>query len=317
MPALADALPGGPLRPPRPRPLAGAARPVHVAELGRRRARRCSTDLEVRRVALRRAVAGRHGRHVARRARARAGRPAGAALHLGARSARRQAGCDRAATVRAGGMAAIADAVVARWFTPAFARRDPHVVAAHRAMLPATPAGGLRRLLRGDRRHGPARRPGRGSRAPTLVIAGADDPATPPEHARADRRAHPRRPARGGRRGRAPGQRRAAGAVTGCCWTTSTRRDERRMDDDERHEAGHGGAPGRSWATRTSTGPSPAPTPFTGRSRTSSPATPGARSGPGRAWTGAPAAASPSRCSPPCTTRRSWRCTCAPRCATG
>ncbi|SCL33734.1 3-oxoadipate enol-lactonase [Micromonospora rhizosphaerae] len=88
----------------------------------------------------------------------------------------------RAATVRAAGLAAIADAVVARWFTPPFAEFRPEVVAAHHAMLTATPATGYAGCceaiaamdLRADL--------GKVS-APTLVIAGADDPATPVEHA--------------------------------------------------------------------------------------------------------------------------------------
>ena len=42
---------------------------------------------------------------------------------------------------------------------------------------------GLRELLRGDRAHGPDRRRCANIAAPTLVIAGAQDPATPPEHA--------------------------------------------------------------------------------------------------------------------------------------
>ncbi|MET7752662.1 3-oxoadipate enol-lactonase [Micromonospora sp. NPDC005367] len=91
---------------------------------------------------------------------------------------------DRAATVRADGVAAVADAVVARWFTPAYAARRPDVVDAHRAMLAATPADGYAACcaaiatmdLRDDLRR---------IEAPTLVVAGADDPATPVEHARA------------------------------------------------------------------------------------------------------------------------------------
>ena len=90
---------------------------------------------------------------------------------------------ERAATVRAEGTAAIADTVVGRWFTPAFAAANPAVVAAHRAMLTAVDPTGYAACceaiggmdLRADL-----------SRivAPTLVIAGADDPATPVEHAR-------------------------------------------------------------------------------------------------------------------------------------
>lgn len=88
----------------------------------------------------------------------------------------------RAATVRAHGMAAVADAVVNRWFTPPFAAERPDVVAWARRQLMATPAAGyaaccaaiqtmdLRPLLSAIT-------------APTLLLAGEDDPATPPEHA--------------------------------------------------------------------------------------------------------------------------------------
>ena len=89
---------------------------------------------------------------------------------------------ERAALVRRSGVEAVADAVIARWFTPAFAAARPDVVAATRAQLVATPAEGYaaccgvveRMDLRADL---PA------IRAPTLVIAARDDPSTPPEHA--------------------------------------------------------------------------------------------------------------------------------------
>jgi 3-oxoadipate enol-lactonase len=82
----------------------------------------------------------------------------------------------RAATIRADGMAAIADAVVARWFTPGF---RPDVVASFTEMLvaidPEGYAGCCEAIASMDLR------PVLGSvSAPTLVIAGADDPATPP-----------------------------------------------------------------------------------------------------------------------------------------
>jgi 3-oxoadipate enol-lactonase len=87
----------------------------------------------------------------------------------------------RAAEVRAAGTAAVAGAVVARWFTPGFARSNPARVAELRAQLEATPAegyaaccGAIERMdLRADLPR---------VRAPTLAIAGADDPATPPAH---------------------------------------------------------------------------------------------------------------------------------------
>ncbi|MEO3773012.1 3-oxoadipate enol-lactonase [Micromonospora sp. B9E7] len=89
----------------------------------------------------------------------------------------------RAATVRASGMPAIADAVVARWFTPAFATARPDVVADHRALLTATPPDGYAACC--EAIAAMDLRPDLGRiTAPTLVVAGADDPATPVEHAR-------------------------------------------------------------------------------------------------------------------------------------
>lgn len=85
----------------------------------------------------------------------------------------------RAATVREAGTAAVADAVIARWFTPAFATTPRS--AQLRAQLVGTPAEGYAGCCEAiaalDLRHQLAR-----IRARTLVIAGAEDPATPPEH---------------------------------------------------------------------------------------------------------------------------------------
>ncbi|WP_244253537.1 3-oxoadipate enol-lactonase [Micromonospora antibiotica] len=90
---------------------------------------------------------------------------------------------ERAATVRAGGLPAIADAVVARWFTPAFATARPDVVAAHRAMLTATSPAGYAACC--EAIAAMDLRPDLGRIVtPTLVVAGADDPATPVAHAR-------------------------------------------------------------------------------------------------------------------------------------
>ena len=89
----------------------------------------------------------------------------------------------RAATVRAQGMEAVADAVLEGWFTPALAERRPEVVESARRMLLDTPAegyaGGCEAIVTHDLR-GELKAIG----APTLVIAADDDPATPPEHGR-------------------------------------------------------------------------------------------------------------------------------------
>jgi 3-oxoadipate enol-lactonase len=87
----------------------------------------------------------------------------------------------RAAHVRAHGTASVRDQVVARWFTPDFARRDRAAVAWAGDMLAATPAEGYAgccdAIAAMDLRQDLA-----AIRAPTLVISGAADPATPPAH---------------------------------------------------------------------------------------------------------------------------------------
>jgi 3-oxoadipate enol-lactonase len=88
---------------------------------------------------------------------------------------------ERAALVRARGTAAVADAVAARWVTPGFRERHPERVATLRAMIAATPTEGYAACCGAIERMD--LRPDLGAiRAPTLTIAGAQDPATPPEH---------------------------------------------------------------------------------------------------------------------------------------
>jgi 3-oxoadipate enol-lactonase len=88
---------------------------------------------------------------------------------------------ERAGQVRSAGMASISAAVISRWFTPAYAALAPAVVAGFRAGLERTDpdgyAGCCEAIADMDLRPDlPA------ITAPTLVIAGADDPATPPEY---------------------------------------------------------------------------------------------------------------------------------------
>jgi len=87
---------------------------------------------------------------------------------------------ERAATVRAAGTcAAISESVVSRWFTPGFAQRRPDVVASFTATLDEVDPEGYAAcsevIAAMDQRAGLGR-----ITAPTLVIAGAQDPATPP-----------------------------------------------------------------------------------------------------------------------------------------
>ncbi len=92
---------------------------------------------------------------------------------------------ERAQTVRArGSTESVADGVLGRWFTPAWAEANPDTVAAFRGMLVATSAEGYAACceaiaaldLRSALPH---------IGAPTLVIAGAEDQATPAAHAEA------------------------------------------------------------------------------------------------------------------------------------
>jgi 3-oxoadipate enol-lactonase len=90
---------------------------------------------------------------------------------------------ERAALVRREGTAAVADSVVARWFTPAFAAAQPDVVARIRGQLAATPAEGYAGCCEAIREMD--QRPDLPAiAAPTLVIAADGDPSTPPAHAR-------------------------------------------------------------------------------------------------------------------------------------
>jgi 3-oxoadipate enol-lactonase len=88
---------------------------------------------------------------------------------------------ERAATVRAHGVDAIADAGIGRWLTGGFVAREPQTAAEVRAMLAATPAEGYAGCCAAIEHMDLLDRLG-GIRAPTLVIAAAQDPATPPEH---------------------------------------------------------------------------------------------------------------------------------------
>lgn len=89
---------------------------------------------------------------------------------------------ERAATVlAAGSVEPIADAVVGRWLTPDFAAAHPAERAALRAMLAASPPAGYaaccEALASLDLRADLAR-----IIAPTVVVVGAQDPSTPPDH---------------------------------------------------------------------------------------------------------------------------------------
>jgi 3-oxoadipate enol-lactonase len=82
---------------------------------------------------------------------------------------------DRARAVREGGVEAIADVVLERWFTPGF-----DDVRRYRDMLVSTPQEGYARCCEALRDWDVRGQLG-SVRVPTLVIAAADDPSTPPD----------------------------------------------------------------------------------------------------------------------------------------
>jgi len=86
--------------------------------------------------------------------------------------------------VRSGGMEAIVDTLLERWFTAAFRARAPEAVARVGAMLTATPPEGYMACCAAvrdmDQRDDIA-----GIRHPTLIIAGTHDAVTPPAEGRA------------------------------------------------------------------------------------------------------------------------------------
>jgi 3-oxoadipate enol-lactonase len=107
-----------------------------------------------------------------------------------ARFPQRDLWTERAAAVRAAGMAAISRQVAGRWFTPAFAAADPAVpdgfVRTLETVTPEGYAGCCEAIADMDLRPAlPA------ISAPTLVIAAAEDPVTPPGHSAAIARAIP------------------------------------------------------------------------------------------------------------------------------
>lgn len=90
---------------------------------------------------------------------------------------------ERAASVReADTVEIVADVVLARWFTREFTAQHPALVARYRQMLVSTSVAGYAGCCEAvdalDLRSELSR-----IEAPSLIIAGARDPATPPEHA--------------------------------------------------------------------------------------------------------------------------------------
>lgn len=77
----------------------------------------------------------------------------------------------------------VADAIVSRWVTPAFADEHPDDVAGLRSMIAGSPVDGYSDCCRVVRDLDVVKELGQIT-APTLVISGAQDEALPPEHQR-------------------------------------------------------------------------------------------------------------------------------------
>ncbi len=105
-------------------------------------------------------------------------------LNTAARLAAPELMAERVTKVRAEGMAAVADAVLSRFFTQRFiGRRSPHFETVRDTLLSLDPAGyaACAAAVRdADQRELPAR-----VKVPTLVVVGTHDQSTPPELGRA------------------------------------------------------------------------------------------------------------------------------------
>jgi 3-oxoadipate enol-lactonase / 4-carboxymuconolactone decarboxylase len=88
---------------------------------------------------------------------------------------------ERASVARTSGMAVLAEPVVARWVTPAFAESHPSTVTWLQEMLASHSPEGYASCCTAIEQMSIVDSLSTIT-APTLVIAGADDPATPPEH---------------------------------------------------------------------------------------------------------------------------------------
>ena len=85
----------------------------------------------------------------------------------------------RIRTATRGGMEALVDGTLQRWFKPGLAEREPAMIEGVRAMILGTPVQGYQGCCAAIRDMD-QRETIRGIRAPVLVIIGAHDPATTP-----------------------------------------------------------------------------------------------------------------------------------------
>jgi 3-oxoadipate enol-lactonase len=103
--------------------------------------------------------------------------------NTGARIGNAEGWNTRIETVRKSGMKSVASAVLERWFTPAFREKAPAVVSNTQKMLEAVNPEGYASCCAAVRDFD-FRKELEKIRVPTLVIAGAHDPATPPADGR-------------------------------------------------------------------------------------------------------------------------------------
>jgi 3-oxoadipate enol-lactonase len=89
---------------------------------------------------------------------------------------------ERIAQVNAAGVASLADAAMGRWFTAGYRAAHPEIVSIYHRMLSATPATGYTDCCAAIR-DADLREEIRTVASPTLVIAGREDPVTPPADA--------------------------------------------------------------------------------------------------------------------------------------
>lgn len=90
---------------------------------------------------------------------------------------------ERARQVRRAGLAPMVDTLIGRWFTGAYAADRPEPVREVVTMLHGVQPEGYARCCEAIAAYDLRDRLSRIT-APTLIVAGADDPSTPPDHAR-------------------------------------------------------------------------------------------------------------------------------------
>lgn len=87
---------------------------------------------------------------------------------------------DRIAKIEAGGLSALTDGVMERWFTEAFRRADNHEYAGYRNMFERTPQDGYTGTAAAIRDCDYTEE-AKNITVPTMMVVGEDDGATPPE----------------------------------------------------------------------------------------------------------------------------------------